>query len=48
MVPNPKSGDNITRLPKIEEVQIQEEALTDEREWLFDDALSLIGTYFFI
>lgn len=45
MVPNPKRSDNIPSFPKIEDLQIQEEVLTDDREWLFDDALSLIGIF---
>lgn len=43
MAPNPKSSETVTRLSKIEDIQIVEEDLTHDREWLFDDALSLIG-----
>lgn len=46
MAPNPKNGEPVTRLSKLEQIHVIDEALPDDREWLFDDALSLIGIIF--
>lgn len=43
MAPNSKSTEAVPRLSKIEEIQVDEEVVVEEREWLFDDALNLIG-----
>uniref|UniRef100_A0A336LUM0 CSON005174 protein n=1 Tax=Culicoides sonorensis TaxID=179676 RepID=A0A336LUM0_CULSO len=43
MAPNSRSHETISRLSKIDEVNIEEIVIVQEQEWLFDDAINLIG-----